>query len=214
MFTGIVEERGIVQDAGETWLVVSCERVVDGLVPGASVNVNGCCLTATEIAPDGFVADLMAETRQRTTLGGLDHGQPVNLERPVPADGRFGGHLVQGHVDGVAQISSVEADEDGTLLRIAAPQALAGYLVEKGSVAVDGCSLTVIDVEDPTSIDVEDPTSRADDAVFSVGLVPHTLAATTLGRLVAGDRVNLEVDVVAKYVERLLRSGVDTPHGS
>lgn len=206
MFTGIVEERGTVRDSGETWLVVSCERVVEGLVPGASVNVNGCCLTVTEVAPDGFVADLMPETRERTTLGMLGQDAAVNLERPMPADGRFGGHLVQGHVDGVAEVRSVEADEGGTLFRIAAPRALSGYLVEKGSVAVDGCSLTVIDVDDPES--------QTDGVVFSVGLVPHTLAVTTLGRQVAGDRVNLEVDIVAKYVERLLRSGVDTPHRS
>lgn len=204
MFTGIVEERGTVRDSGDTWLVVSCERVVDGLVPGASVNVDGCCLTAADVAPDGFVADLMAETRARTTLGALSEDEPVNLERPVPVDGRFGGHLVQGHVDAVADVRAVDADEDGTIVRIAAPPALAGYLVEKGSVAVDGCSLTVVDVDDPGPV--------PGDVVFSVGLVPHTLAVTTLGRRVAGDRVNIEVDVIAKYVERLLRSGVDTPH--
>lgn len=199
MFTGIVESRGTVRDATGASLAIRCEEVVAGLAVGDSVNVNGCCVTVAQLVADGFVADLMPETRNRTTLGRLADDEPVNLERAVPATGRFGGHLVQGHVDAVGRIRDVDAGEDGTTLWVAAPEALAGYLVEKGSVAVDGCSLTIIAV---------------DDGVFSVGLVPHTLAVTVLGRRVAGDEVNLEVDVVAKYVERLLRSGLETPYRS
>ena len=197
MFTGIVEEVGRVAEVARTGatavLQVSCREVVDGAAPGDSVSVNGCCVTVTRLTGDGFAADLMGETLARTALGDLAVGQAVNLERALAAGGRFGGHLVQGHIDAVGEVTAVERRPGETALTVALPPALAAYVVEKGSIAVDGVSLTV---------------AAVDDGAFSVALVPHTLAATTLGGLRPGDRVNLEVDVVAKYVERMLRAAV------
>lgn len=180
-------------------LVVACAAVLDGTRAGDSINVNGACLTATEVAGDAFAADVMGETLARTALGDLRPGAVVNLERALAVGGRLGGHLVQGHVDAVGQVLAVEPQEEGgwTVMRVGVPAAVAPYLVEKGSVTVDGTSLTVMDV---------------DERAFSIGLIPHTLAVTVLGHRRVGDRVNLEADVIAKYVERLLGGGRGSPY--
>jgi riboflavin synthase len=188
MFTGIVEELGSVVSVTDTRLVVRGPLVTSDATYGASIAVNGCCLTVTDLDGDTFGADVMAETFKRTSLGALRAGDPVNLERPLRADGRLGGHVVQGHVDGTGTIAShVEG-----VVRIAIDATLARYVVEKGSIAVDGISLTVVE---------------AGDAGFTVSLIPATLELTTLGHKTAGDVVNIEVDVLAKYVERLLAKG-------
>jgi riboflavin synthase len=202
VFTGIVTEVGTVTDisagaAGVTALAVASRTAVADARIGDSIAVNGCCLTVTEL-PDGeFRTEMMGETLERTSLGGLRPGDRVNLEPALRADARLGGHLVQGHVDGVAEVLAIEPAGDWTVTTFSLPPDLARYVVEKGSITVQGCSLTVMDVA---------------DGAFSVGLIPHTLEVTVLGGLAAGDRVNLEVDVVAKYVERLLRGGLDTPY--
>lgn len=184
MFTGIVEERGRVRQAGRR-LVVDSRTVVGDAGVGSSVAVSGVCLTVVERPGDGALAfDLTEETLARTTLGSLRPGDGVNLERPVTLATRLGGHLVQGHVDGVATVEAVE----GETLRLRPADGLGRYVVPKGSVAVDGVSLTV---------------AAVDAGAFTVALVPHTLEVTTLGVLAAGDRVNLEVDVMAKYAEAL-----------
>ena len=188
MFTGIVEERGRVRSAGRR-LEVEAETVASDAEIGASIAVNGVCLTVVD-RPDGALAfDLADETLARTTLGILRAGDVVNLERPVTLLQRLGGHLVQGHVDAVGRVEAVDRDQGGATMRVAIDGALGRYLVEKGSIAVDGVSLTV---------------ASAEAASFTVALVPHTLAVTTLGERRAGDGVNLEVDVLSKYVERLL----------
>ena len=198
MFTGIVEELGevaAVQRDGETArITVRAPAVAADAVPGGSVAVNGACLTVTGVAGPGFTADIMAETLRRTTLQALAPGAPVNLERPLQLGNRLGGHLVQGHVDGVATVESRRQDSRGHVLRIALPPWLCRYVVDKGSIAVDGVSLTVSAVSGP----------GADGPWFEVSLIPTTLAATTLGRAGPGARVNLEVDMIGKYVERLL----------
>lgn len=202
MFTGIVEEQGrvrVLRHGGPGALLeVACSGVLDGTRVGDSISVNGCCVTVTALDADGFEAALMGETLDRTGLGGLAAGDAVNLERAMSADARFGGHLVQGHVDGVGEVVEVADQGAWTVMRISLPEALRRYVVEKGSITVDGASLTVMAV--------------AAEA-FSVGLIPHTLDVTVLGRRVAGDRVNLEVDLVAKYVERMLEGGSATPYG-
>jgi riboflavin synthase len=195
MFTGIVEGQGTVAelraaaDGSGAALRVDAPWLAGQLRTGDSVAVNGCCLTVTSTTGAGFAADLVAETLRRTALGGLRQGELVNLERPLAADGRLGGHVVQGHVDGVGTVLAREPVGDGVELRVGLDAALARYVVVKGSIAVDGVSLTV--------------TGTGEDW-FSVALVPHTLAVTTLGRRQPGDAVHLEVDVLAKYVERLL----------
>ncbi|HEX9891754.1 MAG TPA: riboflavin synthase [Actinomycetota bacterium] len=191
MFTGIVEERGRVRalerrPAGMR-LSVSCRAVLPDSDVGASVSVSGVCLTVVERDEEGLSFDLAAETLARSTLGDLSPGDPVNLERPVTLSTRLGGHLVQGHVDGVGEVLAVEPD--GTL-RVALPDDLERYVVEKGSVTVDGVSLTV---------------AATHDHRFDAALVPHTLAVTSLGERRPGDRVNLEVDIVSKYLEKLAR---------
>jgi riboflavin synthase len=195
MFTGIVEATGTVvalaaaPDGSGALLELAAPALAAGLAVGDSVAVNGCCVTVAARRPDGFAADLVAETLRRTALGSLRPGERVNLELPLAAGGRLGGHLVQGHVDGVGRVLERAPVGAGEELRVELPAALERYLVEKGSVAVDGVSLTVAGVG---------------PGWFSVALVPHTLAATTLGERRPGDPVQLEVDVVAKYVERLL----------
>lgn len=202
MFTGIVEEKGRVRALRRggpgALLDITCAEVLGGTRIGDSISVNGCCVTVTRLDEDGFQAALMGETLDRTGLGGLADGDAVNLERAMSADARFGGHLVQGHVDGVGEVVAVTDKGAWTVLRIAVPEGLRQYVVEKGSVTVDGASLTVMAVE-PEG--------------FSVGLIPHTLEMTVLGERGAGDRVNLEVDLVAKYVERMLAGGTATPYG-
>jgi riboflavin synthase len=191
VFTGIVEEVGRVTAAGGLRLEIACGFADLGI--GDSIAVNGVCLTVMELADLGdmrsFAAELSEETLARTSLGTLGDGSPVNLERPVPAGGRLGGHVVQGHVDGTGTVAALDAREGSVLMWIEAPGALRRYLVEKGSVAVDGVSLTVAGLRE--------------DA-FSVALIPHTLTATTLSSRAPGDAVNLEVDILAKYVESLL----------
>jgi riboflavin synthase len=194
MFTGIVEERGRVRSVGPgpagTRLTVECRTVADDAAAGASVAVNGVCLTVVERHQSDLLFDLVSETLARSALGDLRPGDPVNLERPVTLMTRLGGHLVQGHVDGVGTVESLARDDGAATMTVRLPDGLGRYLIEKGSIAVDGVSLTV---------------AALDDAAFTVALVPHTLTLTTLGNRRAGDRVNLEVDVVSKYVEKLLR---------
>jgi riboflavin synthase len=195
MFTGIIETMGRVRSAvrSEGSLRVSLEAPGLELHVGDSIAVNGVCLTAVEVHPGGFDADVVPETIARTNLSGLATGSDVNLERPVPADGRFDGHIVQGHVDGVGEVIAVEPEGDGKRIRVRPPRQLARYIAVKGSIAIDGVSLTVAAVD-------------GDD--FEVALIPHTLDLTTLGRRPAGSTVNLEVDVIAKYVERMMAGDV------
>jgi len=195
MFTGIVTERGtiggvVATDGGRRLAVIAPETAA-GLIVGDSVALSGVCLTAIAVDGDAFEAEAVAETLARTTLGDLEVGDTVNLERPVMAGGRLDGHVVQGHVDGVATVRSVSSDGESARVWFDAPGDLLGYVAEKGSVALDGVSLTV---------------SGVDASGFEVVLIPHTREVTTLGAAAPGARVNLEVDVLAKYVERLLEA--------
>jgi riboflavin synthase len=221
MFTGIVEELGEVvaverlPDAAR--LTVRGPRVTAEASHGDSIAVNGVCLTVTDSSDKTFTADVMAETLRRTGLGGLSPGSPVNLERPVELGGRLGGHLVQGHADGTGEILSRTPGEHWDVVRIAAPPGLARYIVLKGSITVDGVSLTVSALGGPDDAGTDgaggpDGAGSTDGAGgpepwFEVSLIPTTLEMTTLGRLQPGSRVNLEVDVIAKYVESLLAAG-------
>lgn len=204
MFTGIVEELGrvvrleTVEDSAR--LTVEAPTVTQDVNLGDSVSVNGCCLTVTAVHGSTFTADLMAETLTRTTLGSQAPGDPVNLERALRASDRLGGHIVQGHVDATAEVLDHHRGEHWDLLRIGLPQEIARYVAVKGSVALDGVSLTVVDVVDAPNAS---PAPGA-GASLSVGLIPETLRRTTLGSRRPGERVNLEVDVLAKYAERLL----------
>jgi len=193
MFTGIVEEIGRVQQVDalpdSARIRVQATHVLPETKLGDSIAVNGICLTVTDLDDTSFACDVMAETLNRTSLVGLAPGDGVNLERAVPLSGRLGGHIVQGHVDGVGTISAIEPSEHWRVIRIAAPDEVRRYIVEKGSITVDGVSLTVAD----TTPDG-----------FAVSCIPTTLNATTLGDRKISDRVNLEVDVIAKYVENLL----------
>jgi riboflavin synthase len=189
MFTGIIEELGTVIAAG-TRLSVGCSTVLAGGSVGDSIAVNGVCLTAAELRPDSFSADLAPETLKRSNLGDLRPGSRVNLERPLSAGGRLNGHIVQGHVDGTGEFLSLEAlGDDNWWLRIRIPAELDPYLVYKGSIAIDGISLTVASIE---------------SGVLSVTIIPHTFRNTTLGGYRPGARVNLECDILAKHVEKLL----------
>ena len=204
MFTGIVEELGrvirleTIEDSAR--LTVEAPTVTQDVSLGDSVSVNGCCLTVTAVHGSTFTADLMAETLTRTTLGSQAPGDPVNLERALRAGDRLGGHIVQGHVDATAEVLDHHCGEHWDLLRIGLPQEIARYVAVKGSVALDGVSLTVVDVVDAPNAS---PVPGA-GASLSVGLIPETLRRTTLGTRRPGERVNLEVDVLAKYAERLL----------
>ncbi len=205
MFTGIVEELGEVvaldELADSARLRVRGPRVTADAAHGASIAVNGVCLTVVGAPDDGtFTVDVMAETLRRSALGELTVGSPVNLERALAADGRFGGHVVQGHVDGTARIVARDPGQRWEVVTISLPTQLERYVVEKGSITVDGVSLTVAGLDHGAG-------------TFSVSLIPTTLELTTLGRRGVGDLVNLEVDVLAKYVERLLaaRATAATP---
>jgi riboflavin synthase len=197
VFTGIVEELGRVVEVTKladdsARLVVAGPVVTADAKHGDSIAVNGVCLTVVTLAGGAFSADVMAETLSRSSLGSLHPGDPVNLERPMAADGRFGGHIVQGHVDGLGRIRARRPSENWEVVEIDLPAELSRFLVEKGSITVDGVSLTVVEVDD------------GEQPWFSVSLIPTTLTATTLGSRQVGDPVNLEVDVIAKYVERLV----------
>ena len=195
MFTGIVEELGTVEaieDRGAAIrLTMRADQVLADAALGDSIAVNGCCLTVSDRTGTTWTADVMQETLDKTSLATAGPGDPVNLERAMAASSRFGGHIVQGHVDGTATILERTPGDRWEVVRFDLPDAIARYVVEKGSITVDGVSLTV---------------SALDDQTFSVSLIPTTLALTTLGRKAVGDRVNLEVDVLAKYVERLITS--------
>jgi len=194
MFTGIVEELGTVASRQDGRLRINARTVLEGSDLGASIAVNGCCLTVVELGADWWAADAQIETLDRTTLGALAPGDPVNLERPLRLGDRLGGHLVLGHVDGVGEVTAVSPLPDGsTRIEVRAPAGIARYLVEKGSVTIDGTSLTVTTVRD-----------APEGTEFGVACIPHTLAVTTLGVRRPGDRVNLEADMIAKHVERLL----------
>jgi riboflavin synthase len=196
VFTGIIRERGrlalVGGQAGARHLRIEAPETASQLSVGDSVSVDGCCLTATEVADGQFAVTAVAETISRTTLGWLAAGDEVNLETAIRAGEPLGGHYVQGHVDGVGQIESIEPEEEGARMRISAPPELLRFCVEKGSIAVGGVSLTI---------------SALDDGAFEVALVPHTLEQTTLGRAQRGDGVNVEVDILAKYVEKLVHPG-------
>jgi riboflavin synthase len=196
MFTGLVEElgrvRAVVPRHDGARIEIEATKVLDDVEVGDSIAVNGCCLTVAERGSGWWAADAVAETLVRTSLGTLADGDPVNLERPLRLADRLGGHLVQGHVDAVGRLRARRPLPDGSAeVEIDAPPAVRRYLVEKGSVAVDGISLTVVVVTDEG---------------FSVAVIPHTLAVTTLGTKQPGDPVNLEADVLAKHVERLIES--------
>ncbi|GED97917.1 riboflavin synthase [Gordonia crocea] len=201
MFTGIVEERGTITAKDElaeaARLTVRGPTVTSDAAFGDSIAVNGVCLTVTELTDDGgFTVDVMAETLRRSSLADLGVGATVNLERAMRADGRFGGHIVQGHVDGVGTIAAISPTPNWTVIRIVLPPALSRYVVEKGSITVDGVSLTV------SGVGHDDGGSW-----FEISLIPTTLEHTNLGQAQVGNPVNLEADVIAKYVERLTAAG-------
>jgi riboflavin synthase len=194
VFTGLVEERGTIVSLDElsdsVRLTVNGPLITSDAHHGDSIAVNGVCLTVVAHESGSFTADVMRETLVRSSLGTLSPGDHVNLERAARLDARIGGHLVQGHVDGTAEVLEISPSDNWTLVRFSLPVALARYVVEKGSITVDGVSLTVVE---------------AGDEFFTVSLIPETLTATTLGSRAVGDLVNLEVDAIAKYVERLMQ---------
>ncbi|MDI3256177.1 MAG: riboflavin synthase [Kyrpidia sp.] len=200
MFTGIVEEIGTIREVHRTdqgvRLAIQGSAVLEDVRPGDSLAVSGVCLTVVDVQPGIFVADVVAETLRRTTLAEASPGVRVNLERALTLQSRLGGHVVSGHVDGVGVVAAQRREGESAVLEVRVPGSLLKYIAEKGSVAVDGVSLTVMGVAGEE---------------FSVALIPHTLEQTTLGSLRPGERVNIEVDVVARYVERLLREGA--PNG-
>ena len=189
MFTGIVEETGRVEVAGSR-LAIGCTRVMEDMTLGASIAVNGVCLTAVELRPNGFTADLAPETLDRSNLGDLKAGDSVNLERPITLAARLSGHIMQGHVDGTGVLETLRPLDDGNYeLLVHIPEALDRYLVYKGSIAIDGISLTIADIT---------------DRLLRVAIIPHTFEATNLSKRKAGDRLNIECDILAKHVEKLV----------
>ena len=194
MFTGIVEEVGTVRSVqrGSTSSVIEIQAhtVLEGTKLGDSIAVNGVCLTVTELGRDSFRADVMNETLSRSSLGSLRSGSPVDLERAMAAGGRFGGHIVSGHIDGTGTITDIKKDGIAQWYTVSAPPGIMRYIVEKGSIAIDGISLTV---------------ARVTEGTFSVSIIPHTAAQTVLSHKKAGDTVNLENDIIGKYVEKLMK---------
>jgi riboflavin synthase len=188
MFTGIVEEIGVIREISPGHLVIGAKKVLDGTKQGDSIAINGVCLTVTSLKNDAFSVDIMPETMRRTNLGRLHYGDRVNLERAVVVGGRLGGHYVQGHVDDTGKILSVKSEGSALIVKMSAPTKLMRYIVNKGFIAADGASLTVIE---------------PDGFSFSVSLVDYTQKQITLSAKKPGDLVNLEVDIIAKYVERL-----------
>lgn len=195
MFTGIIEEIGkisnIKRGARSAILSIQASKVLEDAHLGDSIAVNGVCLTVTTLNGDVFTADVMNETLSRSSLGSLRAGSPVNLERAMAAGGRFGGHIVSGHIDGTGRIASVTRDDNAVWFRIMADKKLLRYIVEKGSIAIDGISLTV---------------AKTDSESFSVSINPHTIGQTILGTRKVGDTVNLENDIIGKYVEKLMQN--------
>jgi riboflavin synthase len=200
MFTGIIEETGIVKtvnrSGASSFIEIQAKKVLEDVSIGDSIAVNGVCLTVTHSDGGVFRADVMNETLSRSSLGSLTSGSPVNLERAMAANGRFGGHIVSGHIDGTGTVSDIRNDGIAVWYTIAAPPGLLRYIVEKGSIAVDGISLTV---------------ARVTDTSFSVSVIPHTAAQTILGTKKKGDTVNLENDIIGKYVEKLMKPADTAP---
>lgn len=198
MFTGIVESLGevtsISSGVDSARIGIHAPKVLTDAATGVSIAVNGVCLTVVQFDSEEFSADVMLETLNRSSLGELQVGSTVNVERAVPVMGRLGGHIVQGHVDGVARVLSIDPHEEWTVLTIELPLALASYVIEKGSITVNGVSLTVASVSNPS----------AQSHQFTVSLIPTTLAETNLGQVQIGQRVNIEVDALAKYMERIV----------
>ena len=190
MFTGIVEEVGTVAEISNNGMTVRAEKVLSDLKLGDSIAVNGACLTAVSIEDSRFSVDLSPETMRRTSLGALSAGGVVNLERALSASDRMGGHIVQGHVDGTGRVTSTKEDGDSVIYRVRAPSRMMPYIVEKGFIAVDGISLTVV---------------KVGTSSFTLAVIPYTLRNTNLQTLSVGTRVNLEADILAKYVENLLK---------
>ena len=189
MFTGIVEEVGIVAKINDKAMTVRASKVPEDMKLGDSIAVNGACLTAVDFSRSEFSVDLSPETMRRTSLGQLSVGGPVNLERALLVSDRMGGHIVQGHVDGTGRVMSIRSDGDSIIFRVRVPKRLNRYIVEKGFVAVDGISLTVV---------------KRGASSFTVAVIPYTLENTNLSAVSVGDLVNLEADILAKYVESLL----------
>ena len=202
MFTGIIEEVGHIKSlhrgAKSFTLEVEASKVMEGTQVGDSIATNGVCLTVTSLTGHGFTADVMPETVQRTALGELTAGSPVNLERALSLQTRLGGHIVSGHIDGTGRISDRRQDDTALWLTVECDSRLLRYIIEKGSITIQGVSLTV---------------ARVDDRSFAVSLIPHTQAATTLHQARIGDRVNLENDIIAKYVEKMLGKNNDPDSG-
>lgn len=204
MFTGIVEEIGIIDrinhGASSAVLRVKASKVLEGTLIGDSIAVNGVCLTVTSLNNGCFTADVMHETLNRSSLAGLRSGSRVNLERAMQLNGRFGGHIVSGHIDGTGRIISIKKDDNAIWYTISASEQILKYIVEKGSIAIDGISLTV---------------ARVDNKSFAISAIPHTVAVTVLADRREGDTVNLENDIIGKYVEKLMRyDDKDTPAGT
>lgn len=196
MFTGLVEEvgtmQGLARGSKKCVLTVGCHKVLEGTQIGDSILTNGICLTVTNMGANYFTADVMNETLARSDLGTTRPGSPLNLERAMPADGRFGGHIVSGHIDDVGTIAKIEEDDNAVWFTVDAEKSLLHYVVEKGSIAMDGISLTV---------------AYVDDKCFKVSLIPHTREVTNLASKRVGDPLNLETDIIGKYVEKFVTGG-------
>lgn len=206
MFTGLVEEIGKVQSVINSTksakIIVRCSKILEGLKLGDSISTNGVCLTVTDFSPNSFTVDVMAETMRRSNLKSLSSGDEVNLERALKLEDRLGGHIVSGHIDGVGNITSYEKEDNAVWIAISASSDILKYIVQKGSITIDGVSLTV---------------AYVDESVFKVSIIPHTKEVTTLLRKKIGTEVNLECDILGKYIEKLLfqkeqapvKSGID-----
>lgn len=192
MFTGIIEEKGTVKDKGEGFLAIEAKNVLEDLKIGDSVAVNGVCLTAVDLSPDSFSVEVMPETLRLTNLGQLNFGDGVNLEKATRLGGRLGGHLLSGHIDGLGRLTEKVKEGNAWLMRFEVTPSISKYMIKKGSVAVDGISLTITDVS---------------DGDFTVSIIPHTFEVTTLGEKEPGYEANIEVDMIAKYIERLMGKG-------
>ena len=189
MFTGIIETTGKIQKLTKNQLVIEAPEIIPELKKGSSIAVDGVCLTVVDLSDQTFTADFMPETTKKTIILGYNIGNPVNLELPMKADGRFEGHIVTGHVEGVGEIIDIQKDSNANVLTIKIPDELVKYVVPKGSIAINGISLTIMDIQDNQ---------------FTISLIPHTWEVTNLHTLNVGDKVNIETDIMAKHVEKLL----------